>query len=273
MTDNVSHEERQAILEAMAKRRKNPTPDFGVRERKEVSQEEYQAKIIAEMKRDQRDANFKRKERIENYMKAWKKQVGERFGSATTDNPVILNKIERVKKGQKEHRTSLLLAGDLGIGKTYAAYAYLNALIKEGLYNPAEIVHNTEASILGRIASGGFKRDEMFVELTNPMHKVFFIDDVGQAYYSDETKRHSVWFELINHIYTNDLILIMTTNKKFTVDKEGRFTNSDNLKNWVGDAAFDRIRNIVGGDGLIIPGNINRRPQVLQERDRKQNQS
>lgn len=269
MTDNVSHEERQAILDAMAKRRKPTMPNFGERVKKEVSQEAYQEALIAEMKRDQADAARKREERITNYMKSWKKQVGERFGSATTENPLILNKIERVKKGQGDHRTSLVLAGDIGIGKTYTAYAYLNALIKEGLYNPAEIVHNTEASVLGRIASGGFKRDEMFVQLTSPMHKVFFIDDVGQAYYSDETKRHSVWFELINHIYTNDLILILTTNKKFAVDARGHFSNADSLKHWMGDAAFDRVRNIVGGDGLIVPGKVNRRPQVLQERDAK----
>jgi len=266
---NVTHEERQQILEAIAKRRKPQVPDFGVRTKQVVSNEEYQRRMIVEMKRDAADAEVQRKARIQTYIKQWRKAVGERFGSATTDNPIILDKIQRIKAGTGGHRTSLVLAGDLGIGKTWSAYAYLNEMIKQGLYNPAEIVHDTEASVLGRIASGGFKRDELFEKLCDPMHKVFFIDDVGQAHYYDEARRQSVWFELINHIYANDLILVMTTNKKFKVNTQGRFSEQNSLMNWMGDAAFDRMRNIVGNDGLIVPGSVNQRPQVFKDRDDK----
>lgn len=268
MTDNVTPAEKQQILDAIAKRRKQPRKlEGGTGQRLEISREEYQKRMLAEIAKDKRDAARLREERIKTYVTQWRKQVGERFRDADTEDPIILDKINRIKRGVGGHRTSVVLAGEIGIGKTWMAYAYLNKLIKEGLFNPAEIVHDTEASILGRIASGGFKRDEMFQELVHPMHKVFFIDDVGQAYYSDDVKRQSVWFELINHIYTNDLILVMTTNKKFQINEKGQFVNMNSLSHWLGEAAFDRVRNIVGSDGLIVPGNVNRRPDVFRARD------
>ncbi len=264
---NVTHEERQKILEAISKRKKPANTDFGVREKKHVSQEEYQQRMFDEIAKDRKDAAINKEARIARYVEIWNKSVGERFNKATTTNPQILDKSDRIKRGVGGHRTSVVLAGDLGIGKTWAAYGYLNDLVHQGLYNPAEIVHSTESTILGRIASAGFKRDDFFEELCKPMHKVFFIDDVGQAYYSDENKRHSVWFELINHIYANDLILVMTTNKKFLLNENGRF-KTEALPNWIGDAAYDRVKNIVGNDGLIVPGEINRRPQVCDQRNK-----
>lgn len=148
---------------------------------------------------------------------------------------------------------------------TWLAYAYLNNLVKEGIMSPANFVASTETAVLGRIAAGGFKRSEMYEDLRNPLKKVYFIDDVGQAFFSSDTGRREVWYELIDHIYSNDLTLILTTNKVLGSHSSGpRHTT---LVDWMGDAAYDRLKHIMGPEGLITPSGANKRPAIYRERD------
>lgn len=148
---------------------------------------------------------------------------------------------------------------------TWLAYAYLNKLVKEGIMSPANLVASTETAVLGRIAAGGFKRAEMYEDLRNPLKKVYFIDDVGQAFFSSDPVRKEVWYELIDHIYSNDLTLIITTNK--LLGTNNGHPKKDTLSDWLGDAAYDRLKHIMGPEGLITPSGRNKRPEIFHERD------
>lgn len=230
----------------------------------EISAHEYQRRLLAEIDKDNLDAEKNIKERNERSNIIWRRKVGERFRDATTDKDYILNRVEKLRRNQT-HGTSLVFAGQLGVGKTWTAYAYLNTLIKEGIMNPGNIVASTETATMVAIATSGYKRADMFVDLKNPTHKVFFIDDVGQAHFSNESARHEVWYELLDHVYANDLTLILTTNKSFQ-DSTGKLATSS-LQRWLGDAAYDRMKYIMGPTGLIVPGNENWRPKVAKDRD------
>jgi DNA replication protein DnaC len=265
----LTEEQEQILAQSLKSREKRlerARKESKLVEDKKISPLEYQRRLLAEIELDSRDAVSRIQKRLDTNINIWRRKVGERFRDAATDSPVILERIERLRR-HDTHRTSVVLSGNLGVGKTWLAYSYLNQLIKEDIMYPANIIASTETSTLVPIATGGFKRSDLFVELKNPLHKVFFIDDVGQAHYSTETARHEVWYELIDHVYANDLTLILTTNKTFQ-DATGKLATSS-LKKWLGEAAYDRMKYIMGPDGLVVPGAVNRRPEVFKARDKK----
>lgn len=155
---------------------------------------------------------------------------------------------------------------------TWLAHAYISQAIQSGAVTPGQIVADTETAILSKISSSGFRRVELLEELLHPRYKIYFIDDVGQGYFSNEQGRKEVWYELLDHVYAHDLTLIITTNKEFMM-RGGKIAGSPALENWIGVAAYDRLRHIVGSDGVIIPGNVNRRPGVYEKREEKTNNS
>lgn len=256
---------QQAIMNRDSKKRYRPKPT--VREKIVISKDEYQNRLIKEMRRDEEDARLLRESRLSQNIANWRNVVGERFRDAQTDNPFILKRIQRLESGNT-HGASVVLSGDLGIGKTWLAYSYLNEMVKRGLYNHANIYASTETSSLATIAMSGFENSRLWEELKNPMHKVFFIDDVGQAHFTHETKRQEMWYSLIDHVYSHDLVLIMTTNKMFPV-ANGRISNGKQLEKWLGEAAYDRMKHIMGPEGLIVPSGPNKRPAVFRERENK----
>lgn len=248
------------------------TKDLGGKLIPEVSPQEYYERLQEAMGRDAYLMNTVKQERIDKALKEWKKRIGPRFAEATTVNPVITDRVKRVESGQGLHKTSIVLSGDLGIGKTYTAYAFINMLIAAGAVTPGQVIADTETAILGKISSSGFKRVELIEELLNPRYKIYYIDDVGQGYFSNEQARKEVWYELIDHVYSHDLTLIMTTNKAFQ-NVQGKIVGSPALEQWIGGAAYDRLKHLVGQDGLIVPGNVNRRPGVFETREEKYNKS
>jgi DNA replication protein DnaC len=231
-----------------------------------VSPEEYKKRLVESMMQDAHLVGAEKEKRISHALAEWRKKVGARFGDATTDNPIVTDRVQRLATGSGSHKTSMVLSGDLGVGKTYISYAFINLAIASGAVTPGQIVADTETAILGKISSSGFKRAELLEELFNPRYKIYFIDDVGQGYFSNEQGRREVWYELLDHVYSHDLTLIITTNKAFKI-VNGVITGSPALEQWIGGAAYDRLKHIVGPDGLIVPGNVNKRPGVYDARE------
>lgn len=234
------------------------------RTRNEVSAKEYHDRLLASLGQDSYLVSQEKEHRIDKALVEWKKRVGPRFAEATTENPLIVDRVNRLAQGNGI-KTSLVMSGALGVGKTWSAYAFINLAIAAGAVTPGQIIADTETAILGKISSSGFKRAELLEELFNPRYKIYFIDDVGQGYFSTEQGRREVWYELIDHVYSHDLTLIMTTNKEFKI-VNGKISGSPALEQWIGGAAYDRLKHIVGSDGLIVPGNVNRRPSVADNR-------
>jgi DNA replication protein DnaC len=224
----------------------------------EVSDSEYRRRLQISLKRDRVIVEDNKEVRIKASLENWKAKVGPTFAHATTELPLVTDRVARLAEGEGQHKTSICLHGDLGVGKTWTAYSYINLAIASGAVTDGQIVADTETATLGKIAKSGYKAPLLWDELLNPRYKIYFIDDVGQSNFSQEHGRTEVWYELVDHIYNHQLTLILTTNKAFTENSLGA---------WVGKRAFDRIKTLVGSDGLVEPGRFNRRPAVFEERE------
>lgn len=228
------------------------------RNKETVTPAEYRARLHNSMKRDQSIVQETKEQRIQMSLSNWKDKVGPTFAGATTDNPKILDRVSRLQTKSGRHKTSLVFHGNLGVGKSWSSYAFINLAIAAGAVTAAQVIADTETSVLGRISSGGYKKVDMLEELVNARNQIYFIDDVGQGFFSTEQGRTEVWFELIDHIYTHQLTLLITTNKQFTERSLGA---------WIGMRAFDRLKALVGPDGLMEPSKVNRRESVLERQE------
>jgi len=226
--------------------------------KEDVSPEEYLARLRRSQKKDTVIVKEVREARIKDSLKDWKLKVGPTFGQATTDNPKILERVARLNNDHGRHKTSIVLSGNLGAGKTWLSYAYINLAISSGAVTSGQVIADTESAVLSRIASSGYKRPGLLEELCNPRYKIYFVDDVGQGYFSNEAGRTEVWYELIDHIYSHQLTLIITTNLEL---------NERSLGKHIGIRAFDRMKSLVGNDGVLEPGKVNRRLGVLEKHE------
>ena len=224
-----------------------------------VSPSEYLTRLNRSMMKDTVIVKEAKAARVKNSLANWKEKVGPTFAEATTDNPKINERVARLKDDQGRHKTSLILQGNLGTGKTWLSYAFINLAISSGAVTAGQILADTEISAISSTVSAGYKKAEMFEELLNPRYQIYFIDDVGQGFFNDIEKRHEVWFNLINHVYTHQLTLLITTNLALTDAGLGRH---------LGKRAYDRLKSLVGPDGVMEPGKVNRREGVLEERER-----
>ena len=89
---------------------------------------------------------------------------------------------------------------------------------------------------------------------------------MGRAKYRDIDAQHAIWFTLLDHAYVKGIPVILTSNlSTVRVEVEDPFTKEKKtvspLEQWIGDAATDRIRYMVGDDGAIVPDDVNKRGQ------------
>lgn len=225
-----------------------------------VDPEEYDKRLKNSLRRDEVLVKEDKARRVEKATLEWKNKVGKTFSEATTDNPLIHDRVNRLATNQGKHKTSMILHGDLGVGKTWTAHAFINLAIEAGAVTPGQIAMGDETSLLGKIAPSGYDRPALLEDLLNPKYKIYFIDEVGRGYFSNDLSRTNLWTALVDHVYTHQLSLVMTTNKYLT---------DNSLGAWMGAAAFDRLKALVGKDGAIVPGRVNRRGAVLEKEEEK----
>jgi DNA replication protein DnaC len=263
----LSEQERQDLLKALKTRRASlPNTPAQRNERQEVGKEEYVQRLKLAHKRDLNALDDLRNTKIAKASRDWADIVGATFDKAHTELPQVKERVERLKTKQGLHKTSIIFHGSLlGRGKTWHAYAYLNELVHQGIVLPGQIFFGTESSRISKAANSGFNRNEEMEEMKHASHKVFFIDDVGLAYFFKTEQREEVWYELIDHIYTRRLTLILTTNLAFTAQGAG------SLGRHLGERAFDRLRSLVGDDGAILLQGINQRETVFHQNEKTYN--
>jgi DNA replication protein DnaC len=255
----LSQPELQSILAAMKANKAARIEAGEIEVAKKVDNTEYLRRLAEERAKDAYLLTTLKKSKASVASKEWAEKVGPTFSKAETHLPQILERVERHRTRQGLHKTSILFYGEqYGRGKTWASYSYINNLVKEGLILPGQVFFGTESSTVSRIANSGFNRSEEMTEMKRESHKIFFIDDVGQAYFFKKEHREEVWYELIDHIYTKRLTLILTTNLPFTEQGLGK---------WVGGRAWDRLRTLVGNDGAIGLQGVNKRDKIFQENE------
>lgn len=268
MNDNFTERQQAMLGDALRKRRDSATRAgllvSGSPAKAKVSKEEYNRRMRIMLAEDARIAEQTKNERIGEAMDEWAKVVGVRFERATIEDArierIIMEKVDRIVNHGPLHRNGIVLSGGLGVGKTWTAYAYARLLVERGALLPSSLVHGTETTLLAPLALGGFERPQRIFDFLNNNNKFYLIDDVGRTFIRSQELQHEIWYELLNHAYENHVPIALTTNKStvnFKVPGSDRVTNE--LEMWIGDAAYDRLRNIAD---IIVPNEENKRAKV-----------
>ena len=137
---------------------------------------------------------------------------------------------------------ALVLTGPVGVGKTYAGYAVLNALIQRGLPGVAETVPNVLDTLRATQLS------EKGHELLHALQQIpaLLLDDLGA--HRDSAFVLERLFMVINQRYNEMLPTIVTMN-----GVEQDFMREESLSlGW--DRLFSRLHEMCGGDFLEMVG-------------------
>lgn len=151
-----------------------------------------------------------------------------------------------------DHTASgLLLSGQAGSGKTWAAYAYLNELILRGLVGRGQVRYGTEASLLTPILTASFsERNGLLAKLKDKHVRVLMIDDLGQGNSNLVESRHSLFQEIFDFCYENNRVLVLTT-ELLSTPPPGTSGPSPLEAYLGGRAAYSRMRSMVGRSGFF----------------------
>lgn len=224
---------------------------------KKISYDDYKKQMDEVREKDRKLAYSAQREIREKDIQRMYDMLPDRFRMAEASKiPEIQDRIKRLKLGLGIHKTSIGFLGVVGSGKTWAAYGYLLDAVRAGAIYPDQVEIITE-SVLASISRAGFSKEEKMKELIAPNKRFFIIDDVGQAGFKDESTRNDVWFEVVDHIYRNNLTLVITTN----LPVKGE---SNRLASYLGSAVYSRLMSLTGGD-FIVPARFDRRPEVLRQ--------
>ncbi|MBC9705825.1 MAG: ATP-binding protein [Enterococcus sp.] len=257
-------ERRRAATQAAQSEHPPPKP------RQTVDTSEYVRKLNESIAKDQEIAANLKKTRIDSALREWDTIVGPRFANARVEDQGILrrvnSRVERIVAGGPLHKNSMVLTGHLGVGKTWTGYAYARRLLEEGVLQPSEILHGTEIGLLTSLSLATFDRADKIQEFLKPQHKFYFIDEVGRATFKTSELRHEIWYAIINHAYENHIPVVLTTNKSTSstavIDAKSNRQYTTEMEQWIGEAAYDRLKYMTGEDGVVVPGDVNKRGAV-----------
>lgn len=155
-----------------------------------------------------------RRERIKN-LKTWDENMVTRWRGASlgkTDNPAAQQILEIIGRDGFE---SFYIHGDVGSGKTYISYGILRKFIGSGYVSPSQIKIISEETIMG-YALTGFEGRAKFDELFDSKYKVYLFDNVGSKTEYNKRREVPFWEQLMEHIYSNSLTAIFTSNEEPT---------------------------------------------------------
>lgn len=212
-----------------------------------LADDNYRRRRAERLRREQDLVKEKSESIINGNLELWEKSISILWKDARVNDSImpeenkefIRNHVKRWQDAPENRRhTSVMFAGLAGRGKTWTSYAYMHELIRTGTVTPQQIVTLAE-SRLATISNSGYERATKMKELLDPKNQVYFVDEVGRGSFRNDVDRGTIWFELIDHIYSNQLCLIITSN-----------LNSTDIPAWFGGATTDRLRALLGQDGF-----------------------
>lgn len=172
---------------------------------------------------------------------AWQARLPAKFQNATTEHPSVMAALKRWADGMPG-TAGLGILGATGYGKTWAAIGYANAAIKAGLVRPSQILYGTEAELLAGAVNAKFSDVAANLhQLTDRRYRMIVIDDVGRGPWLRDDMRQKVFAVVADAAWRDNKVLVITTN----------LTN-DGLKEYVGEAAWDRMGSAAGYQSTVF---------------------
>lgn len=155
------------------------------------------------------EAKRERADRIANLDK-WDRSLPERWRDAKFSQinkpvvPKILAALEKAPKG------SFFLTGPSGSGKTFVAHAIIRRAVGHGVVTASQVRMVSE-SVLYNWASRGFQGQDLLQQLFNSQYKLYLFDGIGTLDERESEKVASLWEQILDHVYANDLTAIFTS--------------------------------------------------------------
>lgn len=254
---------RAQFLKAVQERREANLRNKGPRQ---IDAERYHARLREEQEEAERIIAERRHEQVELRRKIWADMIDVRWRDASLEKirdvdarAVLEDRIQRHTSREGLNQTSVLISGTYGRGKTYVGYAYAYELIARGVLLPSQIFIGTEQALV-EIASSGYEKAERLRRLLSPQYRFYLIDDVGRGKFGAPAQRGEVWYELLNHVYSKRLTIVLTTN---LIASKGAKNNT--VAAWLGEAAVDRLRHLVGTSGNLVMSGENMRQRIGED--------
>lgn len=183
------------------------------------------------------EAKRAKEERVAALAK-WDQSLPPRWKDAKfskIEKPVVKKIVDALEVNP---RGSFFLTGESGAGKTFVAYALIRRFIGRGVITPTQIRMISEKEMLG-FATRGFKGADEFGDAFDRSKKLYFFDGIGSLTDAEAEKVSGLWEQIIDHIYTKDLIAVFTSS-----DSLSRFTevlshsSETKLLTLIGDREF-----------------------------------
>lgn len=155
------------------------------------------------------EARREKSERIAALEK-WDRELPDRWRDArfsSIQKPVVKKILAAF---QANPRGSFFLTGESGAGKTFVAYALVRRLIGKGVATPSQIKMISEGVLLNW-AGRGFQGANSLDQLLEDRYKVYVFDGIGTLSDAEANKVAALWEQILDHIYSKDLIAIFTS--------------------------------------------------------------
>lgn len=183
----------------------------------------------------------------------WQQSIPEKFRNASPNLPQLRRNIARIRSGATAVSGSII-GGEVGRGKTWEAVGFANTAIKERLLHPSEVLFGTESELLSSVANSPFADVEAGLRrLTSGRYRLIIIDDVGRGTWLREEMRPKVFSRVFDNMWSNNHIVVITTNLDLPL-----------LKEYVGTAAWDRLRSMVGLDSILLDA-VDKREETTRQ--------
>ena len=173
-------------------------------------------------------------------LEQWDRELPDRWRDARLNlikKPVVKKISEALEKNM---RGSYFLTGVSGAGKTFVAYALVRRLIGKGVTTSPQIKMISEGVLLNW-ANRGFKGADMLGQLLDDRYKLYFFDGIGTLSDAESEKVAPLWEQLLDHIYSKDLVSIFTSS-----DELDRFART------LSHSGETKLRTLIGDRALTV---------------------
>jgi DNA replication protein DnaC len=209
----------------------------------------FQKGLDARMEKAERN---KLRESIVRNVTAWEESLPSRWSTARLediDNPAV-KEIEAILSVNKF--SSMFITGESGSGKTYLAYAITRRYLEKGHISPSKI-KVISGSAITEIANSGFSGADRFNKLFHQRNAYYLFD--GMATTKPTPKELQLWESLIDHIYSNSLTVVMTSN-----------LSASKFSDYLSDSANSKFTHLIHDKEVLALG---KNAPRLQKRDKK----
>lgn len=144
-------------------------------------------------------------------LKLWDSNLPERWQGASLSkmtDPAAEKALKMIGTG---NHGGFFITGDAGSGKTFLSYAIIRKYIGKGLTTFSQVKIVSEESLLS-LGYSGFEGRSRFEQLFDRKYNMYFFDNVGEKDRYDNNREIPLWERLIDHIYSNSLYTVFTSN-------------------------------------------------------------